>query len=86
MVGIPVICPDGGFPQLQAFSNGAFSFTVVILIVVMALLTVQVVLVVKMKCLAKWVTLILIPQSSLLQAIRRSVTVIARQDQVGNGR
>lgn len=85
-MGIPVISPDGGFPQLQAFSNGAFSFTVVILIVVMALLTVQVVLVVKMKCLAKWVTLILIHQSSVLRAIRRSVTVIARQDQVGNGR
>lgn len=50
MVGIPGISPKGGFPQLQAFSNGAFSF---ILIVIMSLLTVQVVLTTKMKCLAR---------------------------------
>lgn len=47
------ILPNGGFPQLQAFSNGAFPFTVGILIVIMILLTAQIVLDTKIKCLAK---------------------------------
>lgn len=81
MVGIP---PNGGFLQLQAFSDRAFPFTVVILMVIMILLTAQIVLAVKMKCLAKWVTAI--HQSCELQAMPRPVTIITRQDQVGNSR
>lgn len=53
MVGIPGISRNGGFPQLQAFSSVAFSFTVAILIAIMTLLTVRVVLDIKMKCIAK---------------------------------
>lgn len=81
MVRIP---PNGGFPQLQAFSNDAFPFTVVILIVIMISLIVQIVLAIKMQCLAKRV--MAIHQSCELWAIHRPATVITRQDKVGNSR